>query len=297
MIQTTPKRPPRHRQRAQQRWPVWLRKLPGQALRLILAVLWLLVATLPFAFMFLTSVKSQADIYSTPVWALPKVFDFSNYVSVLHGPFFTYLRNSVLVVVLSTAITLLLSSMAAFAFARLHFRLNGLLFGLVIAGLIVPVHVTLIPIYLMTRAVGLYDTPFALVGPYVAFSLPISIFILTEFMRQIPREMQEAAQIDGAGPVTLFTRVFLPLSTPGLATVAIYNGINMWNEFIFAYVLTASPQNRTLPLAIWDFQGQYSANIPAILAVVTLTTLPLIAAYMFGQERIIRGMMAGSVKG
>jgi len=292
MLQATPKRPPGRGRRALQ-----LRQLPGQTLLLLFAVLWLLIATLPFVFMLLTSVKSQADIYSTPVWALPKVFDFSNYVSVLQGPFFTYLRNSVLVVVLSTAITLLLSSMAAFAFARLRFRLNGLLFSLVIAGLIVPVHVTLIPIYLMTRSLGLYDTPFALVGPYVAFSLPISIFILTEFMRQIPREMQEAAEIDGAGPVTLFARVFLPLCTPGLATVAIYNGINMWNEFIFAYVLTSSPQNRTLPLAIWDFQGQYSANIPAILAVVTLTTLPLIVAYIFGQERIIQGMMAGSVKG
>lgn len=247
--------------------------------------------------MLFTSLKSQTDIYSTPVWAFPKTFDFSNYLSVLQGSFFSYLKNSVLVAGLSIALTLLLSSMAAFAFARLKFRLSGLLFSVVIAGLIVPVHVTLIPIYLMTRSLGLYDTPFALVGPYVAFSLPISIFILTEFMRQIPRELEEAAQMDGAGPVTLFTRIFLPLCTPGLATVAIYSGINMWNEFIFAYVLTASPANRTLPLAIWDFQGQYSANIPAILAVVTLTTLPLIIAYIFAQERIIQGMMAGSVKG
>lgn len=271
--------------------------LPSRTLLLLVALVWLLVTTLPFVFMFLTSVKSQADIYSAPVWALPKTFDFSNYINVLRGAFFTYLRNSVFVVAVSIALTLLLSSMAAFAFARLKFRLSGLLFSLIVAGLIVPVHVTLIPIYLMTRSMGIYDTPLALIGPYVAFSLPISIFILTEFMRQIPREMEESAQIDGAGPVTLFTRIFLPLCTPGLATVAIYNGINMWNEFIFAYVLTSNPQSRTLPLAIWDFQGQYSANIPAILAVVTLTTLPLIVAYIFGQERIIQGMMAGSVKG
>lgn len=271
--------------------------LPSRTLLLLVALVWLLVTTLPFVFMFLTSVKSQSDIYSTPVWALPKTFDFSNYVNVLRGSFFTYLRNSVFVVAVSIALTLLLSSMAAFAFARLKFRLSSLLFSLIVAGLIVPVHVTLIPIYLMTRSLGIYDTPLALIGPYVAFSLPISIFILTEFMRQIPREMEESAQIDGAGPVTLFTRIVLPLCTPGLATVAIYNGINMWNEFIFAYVLTSNPQSRTLPLAIWDFQGQYSANIPAILAVVTLTTLPLIVAYIFGQERIIQGMMAGSVKG
>ncbi|MFC4452548.1 carbohydrate ABC transporter permease [Deinococcus sonorensis] len=270
---------------------------PSRTLVVLAAVVWLLITTLPFVFMVLTSVKSQSDIYSTPVWALPRTLDLSSYLAVLHGPFFGYLKNSIFVAVVSIVLTLLLSSMAAFAFARLRFRLNGLLFSLVVAGLIVPVHVTLIPIYLMSRAIGVYDTPFALIGPYVAFALPISIFILTEFMRQIPRELEEAAHIDGAGPATLYGRIFVPLCAPGLATVAIYNGIGMWNEFIFAYVLTSNPQNRTLPLAIWDFQGQYSSNVPAILAVVTLTTLPLIVAYIFGQERIIQGMMAGSVKG
>jgi raffinose/stachyose/melibiose transport system permease protein len=131
----------------------------------------------------------------------------------------------------------------------------------------------------------------------VAAGLPVSIFILTEFMRQIPRELEEAATSDGCGPFRLFWRVFLPLSAPGLVTVAIYGAIHVWNEFIFAYVLTSSPRNRTVPLALWDYQGQYAADIPAMLAVVTLTSLPLIAAYAFGQERIVKGMMAGSLKG
>lgn len=271
--------------------------LSGRLGTVLLAALWLLVTTLPFLFLVFTTFKSQTDIYSTPIWALPKTFDLSNYLLVLQGSFFTYLRNSVVVVAIAIVITLLMSSMAAFAFARLKFRFSGPLFGLIVAGLIVPVHVTLIPIYLLTRSMGLYDTVFALIGPYVAFSLPISIFILTEFMRQIPREMEESAQIDGCGPVRMFTSIFLPLTMPGLATVAIYNGISMWNEFIFAYVLTSTPAHRTLPLAIWDFQSEHSANMPAILAVVTLTALPLIVAYIFGQERIIKGLMAGSVKG
>ncbi|MGY2893822.1 carbohydrate ABC transporter permease [Deinococcus sp. UYEF24] len=269
----------------------------GPVFTAVMAILWLLVTTLPFVFLVFTTFKSQSDIYSTPVWALPKSFDLSNYVLVLQGSFFTYLKNSAFVVIVSIALTVTLSSMAAFAFARLKFRFSGVLFGLIVAGLIVPVHVTLIPIYLLTRSLGLYDTVFALIGPYVAFALPISIFILTEFMRQIPREMEESAQIDGCGPVRMFTSIFLPLSVPGLATVAIYNGISMWNEFIFAYVLTSSPAHRTLPLAIWDFQSEHSSNMPAILAVVTLTALPLIVAYAFGQERIIKGMMAGSIKG
>ena len=262
-----------------------------------MALLWLLITALPFVFLVFTTFKSQIDIYSTPVWAIPKSLNLANYLLVLQGSFFTYLKNSLFVVVISLILTVLFSSMAAFAFARLKFRLSGMVFGLIVAGLIVPVHVTLIPIYLLTRSLGLYDTVFALIGPYVAFSLPISIFILTEFMRQIPREMEESAQLDGCGPFRMFISIFLPLSGPGLATVAIYNGIQMWNEFIFAYVLTSNPAHRTLPLAIWDFQSEYSSNMPAIMAVVTLTALPLIVAYIFGQERIIQGMMAGSVKG
>jgi raffinose/stachyose/melibiose transport system permease protein len=263
----------------------------------LLALIWLIVTTLPFLFVLATSVKTQDETYSSPVWALPRHIFFGNYVAVLEGPYFQYFRNSVFVVGVSVLLIVLVSAMAAYAFARLRFSLNKTLFAMIVAGMIVPLHATLVPIYLLTRNLGIYDTPFALLGPYVALSLPISVFILTEFMRQIPRELEEAAQLDGAGPFRIFWRIFFPLSSPGLATVAIYNGIGLWNEFIFAYMLTSTPEHRTLPLAIWDFQGQYSSNVPAMLAVVTLTSLPLIVAYAFGQERVIKGMMAGSLKG
>lgn len=263
----------------------------------LLALIWLAVTTLPFLFVFATSLKTQDETYSAPVWALPEHLYFGNYAAVLEGPYFTYFRNSVFVVGVSVLLIVLVSAMAAYVFARMKFALNKTLFALVVAGMIVPLHATLVPIYLLTRNLGLYDTPFALLGPYVALSLPVSIFILTEFMRQIPRELEEAAELDGCGPFRIFWRIFLPLSGPGLATVAIYNGIGLWNEFIFAYMLTSTPEHRTLPLAIWDFQGQYSSNVPAMLAVVTLTSLPLIVAYAFGQERVIKGMMAGSLKG
>jgi raffinose/stachyose/melibiose transport system permease protein len=262
-----------------------------------LALVWLAVTTLPFLFVIVTSLKSQEESFSSSVWALPQRVDFSQYESVLEGPFFTYLRNSIFVVGFSVLAIVVLSSMAAYAFARLSFPFGKTLFGLVVAAMIVPIHATLVPIYLLIRNLALYDSTFALVGPYVAFSLPISIFILTEFMRQIPRELEEAACLDGCGPLKIFWRIYFPLSTPGLATVAIYNAVALWNEFIFAYVLTSTPGHRTLPLAIWDFQGQYSSNVPAMLAVVTLTSLPLIAVYAFGQERVIKGMMAGSLKG
>lgn len=262
-----------------------------------LALAWLAITLLPLAFVVASSLKSQQETFDKPVWALPERLDWSHYASILHGGFFGYLRNSLFVVGVSVALVLLISAMAGYALARLKFRWNKALFGLIVAAMVVPLHITLVPVYLMTRDLGLYDTPFALIGPYVASSLPVSIFILTEFMRQIPRELEEAAELDGCGPGAIFVRVFLPLSGPGLATVAIYNAIHLWNEFIFAYVLTSSPGNRTLPLALWDFQGEFSSNIPAMLAVVTLGSLPLIVAYAFGQERIVRGMMAGALKG
>ncbi len=272
-------------------------RLAGRAIAPVLGLFWLLVTVLPFVFMVMTSLKTQQETNTSPVWSPPASFNLGNYVEVLSGSFFIYLRNSVMVVTLSVALIVGISAMAAFAFARLRFRFGGALFSLVIAGMIVPIHITLVPIYLMTRDIGLYGSSFALIGPYVATSLPVSIFILTEFMRQIPKELEEAALLDGCSPFGVFAKIFFPLSGPGLSTVAIYNAIMLWNEFIFAYVLTSSTASRTLPLAIWDFQGQYSAHIPAILAVVTLTSLPLIVAYAFGQERIVKGMMAGSLKG
>lgn len=262
-----------------------------------LALLWLAMAGLPFYFMVQSGFKRQFDLLTAPFWTLPKTWTFDNYRTVLGGAFFHSLLNSVLVVTISVTLILTAASMAAYAFARLDFRFNRTLFGVVVAGLTIPVHVTLIPVYLLTTRLGLYDTLWALIGPYVAFNLPLSIFVLTEFMRGIPRELEEAARLDGASAAGIFWRIVLPLSKPGLATVAIYNAVALWNEFVFAYVLTSSPANRTLPLAIWDYQGQYAANIPLVMAVLSLSTLPLILVYIVAQERVTGGMMAGAIKG
>ena len=261
------------------------------------AILWLLVAGLPFYFMVQSGFKKQFNLLSHPFWMLPQEWVLENYRTVLEGTFLRSLLNSLIVVTISVTLILLIASMAAFVFARMDFRLNRPLFGAVVAGLAIPAHVTLIPVYVLTTRLGLYDTLWALIGPYVAFNLPLAIFILTEFMRHIPRELEEAARLDGAGPATFFWRVALPLSRPGLATVGIYNAVTLWNEFVFAYVLTSSPTRRTLPLAIWDYQGQYTANIPLIMAVLSLSALPLILIYIFAQERVISGMMAGALKG
>jgi raffinose/stachyose/melibiose transport system permease protein len=264
-----------------------------------LAVLWLVIAGTPFYFMALTGFKGRFELMArgSSVFAFPTQPTFDNFRDVLTaGTFFNYLFNSVLIVSVSVFLILLLSAMASYVFARIEFRLNRPLFALIIAGLVIPLHVTLIPVYLLTRQIGLYDSLWALLGPYVAFNLPLSIFVLSEFMRQIPKELEDAARIDGCGPMNSFWRIVLPLSRPGLATLAIYNAVILWNEFVFAFVLITSPKNRPLPLAIWEYQGQYSMNIPAIMAVLTLSALPLIIIYIIGQERIVKGMMAGALK-
>lgn len=275
-----------------------LRSTLNNGVILVMAVAWLLVASTPFYFMAITGFKERFELFSgKSVFAFPQNPTLENYQDVLtSGTFFNFLLNSTMIVTASVALILLISSMASYVFARIEFKLNRPLFTLIIAGLVIPLHVTLIPVYLLTRSIGLYDKLWALLGPYVAFNLPLSIFILTEFMRQIPRELEEAARIDGSGPMRTFFRIMLPLSKPGLATLAIYNAVILWNEFVFAFVLITSPKNRPLPLAIWQYQGQYSMNIPAIMAVLTLSALPLIVVYILAQERVIKGMMAGALK-
>jgi raffinose/stachyose/melibiose transport system permease protein len=274
-----------------------MRRTLTRGIGIVFALVWLSVAGLPFYFMVQSGFKKQFDLLTAPFWTLPKEWAIENYRTVLSGAYLSSLVNSVLVVSISVLLILTAASMAAFAFARLNFRFNRALFAVVVAGLVIPVHVTLIPVYLLTTRLGIYDTLWALIGPYVAFNLPISVFVLTEFMRDIPRELEEAARMDGAGTFGIFWRIALPLSKPGLATVGIYNAVALWNEFVFAYVLTSSPANRTLPLAIWDYQGQYAANIPLIMAVLSLSALPLILIYIVAQERVTGGMLAGAIKG
>ncbi len=261
-----------------------------------IGLLWALVAAGPFVFLLLTSFKDRLEILVSEVWALPQDPSLANYRTVLENDFLVFLRNSVVVVTLSVVLIIVVSAPAAYVFARFDFPFRTPLFTLVVAGLIVPIHVALIPIFLLTIDLNLYNSIWALIGPYVAFSTPTSVFILTGFMRSIPTELEEAAEIDGAGPARRFTSIVLPLSRSGVVTVAIFNAVQLWNEFVFAFVLTTTRTNRTLPLAIWDFQGQYGNDIPVVMAVLSLTALPLITVYALFQERINKGIMAGAVK-
>jgi raffinose/stachyose/melibiose transport system permease protein len=246
--------------------------------------------------MILSSLKTQKDMYTIPLWAVPDVLHFDNYIKVIMGNFSIYLRNSVIVISISVLLILIISAMVSYSLVRVGFKGSSVILGLIIAGMAIPVHVTLIPVYLLSYKLGMIDHLYVLIGPYVAFHIPMSVFILSDYMKSIPKELEDAARIDGCSYMKVFWKIFLPLSKPGLITLAILNSVTLWGEFLFALILTQTTDIRTLPLGIWEFQGSHTANVPLIMTFLTLSTLPLIIAYFIGQDKLISGMLSGAIK-
>lgn len=261
------------------------------------ACIWLVLTLTPFFFMIINSFRKQFDMLQQGVFHLPDPWYFNNYTNVISHGFFGYFLRSVIVVAISLVLMLIISAFAAYPLARMSFKLNAFIYALIVAMMSVPMHVTLIPIFKLTTSVGLYDSLGSLIGPYVAFALPMSVFILTAFMKTIPKEVEESAEIDGCNRYQNFFKMILPLSKSGLSTLAIYNGVSMWNEFAFANTLLITPEKKTLPLALGQFKGEHSLDIPIILAVLTLSVLPMITLFIVFQDKLVKGMMAGAVKG
>jgi raffinose/stachyose/melibiose transport system permease protein len=267
------------------------------ALASLFAAAWLVIAGAPFYYLITISMKSQGEFLTGSLFKLPERFSLQNYATVMRGAFFGYFFNSVFVLAVSLFLLLTISAFAAYPLSRMRFKLNKPIFSLIVAAMSIPIHITLIPVFSLSVRTGLYDSLYALIGPNVAFNLPMSVFILTAFMRGISHEMEEAAEIDGCGKFSPFFRIIFPLARSGLATLGIYNGVVIWNEFSFAMVLTQSPSNFTLPLSVWTYQGQYTMDVPLIMSLLVLASLPIILLYVFGQDKLVKGMMAGAVKG
>ena len=264
---------------------------------IIFALVQLIITLTPFFFMIMNSFRKQFDMLQQGVFHLPDPWYFQNYVEAVTHGFFGYFFRSVIVVAISLVLMLIISSFAAYPLARMRFKMNAFIFATIVAMMSVPMHVTLIPIFKLTTSVGLYDTLGSLIGPYVAFALPMSVFILTAFMKTIPKEIEESAEIDGCNLYQNFFMMILPLSKSGLSTLAIYNGVAMWNEFAFANTFLITPAKKTLPLALGQFKGEHSLNIPINMAVLTLSVLPMIILFIIFQDKLVKGMMAGAVKG
>jgi len=260
------------------------------------ALLFLIFMGYPFLYMLSTSLKTQSEFFERPT-ALWGNYVFDNFKLVFELGIDKYFVNSLIVSAISVTLVILTAAMVSYPLARIRFKLNRPIYYLFLAGMMIPVHTTLIPVYILTRQVGLYDKLGSLIGPYVAFSLPISIIILAQFVKEIPKEMDEAAIVDGSSHGGLFWRVLFPLLTPAIATVGIYNFIHIWNEFVFGLILLTTPSKMTLPLGLRVFYGEFSVNIPGIMAAITIGTMPLLLVYFMAQEKVVRGLSAGAVKG
>lgn len=265
---------------------------------LILAVV-LVLAGYPLIWMTFSSLRTEGDLRQTP-FALPLRPTAESYVAVLtSGGFGRAYLNSFLITGVAVALSTAAAAAAAFAFARLRFRGRETLFLLFLAGLVIPPHVTLISLNRLMGpgALDLKDTYLALIGPYIGFALPISILILRAAFEELPRDLEDAARIDGCGSLGIFWHVALPLARPALATVVIFNFLTMWNEFAFALTLISDRAMRTLPLALWQFKGERGMYLGQTCAALSLAVIPVLLVYFLAQRHIIRGLTAGAVKG
>jgi raffinose/stachyose/melibiose transport system permease protein len=280
------------------RRPAWRRINPQRAstgsLALFGGIAWLAAVALPLAFIVFETFKSQSDAMGTAPWTLSNP-TLDNYKTALTGQFFRYFLNSVITSVGAVLLSLFVGSLAAYALARIPGRLNGLLYMLFVAGLAVPVYAVIVATYRISISVGLYDTLIGLLLPLAGTSLPITVFILAAFMRSIPEELELAMSIDGAGYFRRYFQLALPLARPALGTVAIFTFIGDWNNFIFPLVLETTDTNRTLPLGVSNYVGQYSSNMPMILTVVLLSALPLVVFYLMQRRNFIQGLTMGAL--
>ncbi|MEV4751239.1 carbohydrate ABC transporter permease [Streptosporangium sp. NPDC049248] len=277
------------RSRALGERPNWLGGVAGW--------LWLAIVIVPIYWILITSFKAQSSYYATNPLAPPTEPSLANYRLVVESDFPLYFLNSLIVTVGAVVPAVTVAFMAAYAIVRGGTRrfLRGVN-SLFLMGLAIPLQATVIPIYLIIIRLRLYDSLAALILPSIAFAIPLSVLVLANFIRDVPKELFESMRLDGAGEMRTLWRLALPLTLPAVVTVTIYNALTIWNGFLLPLILTQSPDKRTLPLALWTFQGQYSVNVPAVLASVVLTTLPLLILYVVGRRQLLSGLTAGFSK-
>jgi raffinose/stachyose/melibiose transport system permease protein len=267
------------------------------ALKYIVAISFALLVLIPLLATVINGFKTNAEVQLHP-FGLPTSWQWDNYISVLQSPaFWRQLANST-TVMLATAIgVVVLSSMPAFVFARMRFRGRDLLFNFFTLGLLFPIAVAILPLYITLRQANLVDSLWGIILPQVAFGLPGNILVLRGFFTTIPPELEEAAAMDGCSPAGFFVRVLLPLMRPALAAVVVLTMVASWNDFFLPLLVLNSEKLYTLPLGIMQFQGQFGTDWARVLAFVALSLVPTIGFYLLAERQIIAGLTAGAVKG
>ncbi|AQQ51953.1 carbohydrate ABC transporter permease [Planococcus lenghuensis] len=267
-----------------------LRKFP--------VIIYALLIIVPLLIVVLTSMKTMQQTFQNPLGVPDDGLVFENYAAIFEEQNMAgYFANSVIVTIFSVTFTLLFSSMIAFGITMLNNWLGNLLFTVFILGMMVPAQVSMIPLYSLVLDLGLTNSLVGLILVNISVTLPIAVFILTGFMRTLPKELIEAAVIDGAGNWKVFSRVIIPLSLPSMSAAAIFLFVIHWNDLLYPLLLVTEDDYVTLPLALLQFQGQYSTNYPMLFTGVIIASLPMVIAYVFLQRFFVAGITAGAMKG
>lgn len=272
--------------------------LAGRPLRWLAAAVVMANGFFPALWILLTSLKTEGELTRVPITWLPQAPTLANYVRAFADqPLALFLLNSVVVALLSTAATLLVSVLAAYALARLRIRFRGLVLSAIVAVSTFPLVTLLVPLFETMRALNLLNTYTALVLPYVVLSLPVCTLVLVSFFEAIPRDLENAAMVDGCTRVGALFKVVVPLSAPGLFTAGILAFVNAWDEFLLALSFNSTPSMRTLPVGITLYQGEFAFPWPVISAALVVAIVPLAVLIVLFQERVVSGLTAGGMKG
>ncbi len=257
-----------------------------------------LVQIFPLYWLFTFSLKDNLQIFGSNPLGLPNPYHFENFADVLEkGRVATFLLNSVLVTVSTIFISTILSTMAAYAIARMKWKWSNRTLLFFLMGMMIPLHATLVPLFMFLKRTSLYDTPFALILPYVAFAIPMAIYIFVGFFKTIPREMEEAACLDGMSIYGIFIKIMVPLIRPAIATVAIFTYLSCWNELMFAISFISKPQWKTLTVGIMGMVGMYATNWGALGAGLVVATVPTLIIYLMMSGEIQKSFTTGALKG
>jgi ABC-type glycerol-3-phosphate transport system permease component len=252
---------------------------------------------LPFIWMFSSSLKDQGAIFAYPPSLIPEEARWGNFREILNVvPFGRYFSNSMLIAVLSVVGQLLSSSMAAFAWARIPFAGRNVLFMTLMAALIIPPQVTLVPLFIMMNGVGWIDTYYPLILPFWLGGA-FGTFLLRQFFLSIPRDLEDAAKIDGAGPWRIYWSIYLPLCKPALATVAIFTFLLQWNELLRPLIFLSSPEKLPLTVGLAALRSQYSTSWNLIMAGALISVIPVLVLFVFAQRYFVRGVTSSGLKG
>jgi multiple sugar transport system permease protein len=269
---------------------------PGGALVVAVLVVAAIIWLIPFAWAIATSLKPDAETTAVPVsWTASKVTTGAYSKILERGDILRWYFNSALVSIVTTALTILLASMAAFAFSRVRFRGRGAMFALVGAGLIVPFQALIIPLFEEMDTFGLVDTYWAIILPQVAS--PIAVLVYKRFFDGIPKELEESALVDGASPWTIYWRIWMPLARPATAAVGIFTFVLTWNNFIWPFVVTTAKSLQTIPVGLSTVNSFYGAQFAQVMALAILGALPLLIAFLLFQRQIVQGISNTGLKG